>query len=234
MTKKELYREFCKNAPDLPIFMQDWWMDAVCAGKQWDALLCVKTEAGYRLSEGEDSVGEIVAVLPYLLRERMWMRYVLMPQMTQIGGMWLVEDVRSDVEEVRQICALFVQALETMRLSYYYQHYPQDSIAPSYMQELGFKTKKRITYRVEDLSDLDRVIGAFSKNKKRQLQKALSLHADYDLNIEDFYRFHVSCLQQQGKAISYTREFLLVLDRKTARLDQGQVLAIRDADEHLL
>lgn len=234
MTKKELYREFCKNAPDLPIFMQDWWMDAVCAGKQWEVLLCVKTEAGYRLSEGEDSVGEIVAVLPYLLRERMWMRYVLMPQMTQIGGMWLVEDVRSDVETVRQICALFVQALETMRLSYYYQHYPLDSIAPSCMQELGFKTKKRITYRVEDLSDLDRVIGAFSKNKKRQLQKALSLHADYDLNIEDFYRFHVSCLQQQGKAISYTREFLLVLDRKTARLDQGQVLAIRDADEHLL
>ena len=71
MTKKELYREFCKNAPDLPIFMQDWWMDAVCAGKQWEVLLCVKTEAGFQLSEGEGSQGEIVAVLPYLLRERM-------------------------------------------------------------------------------------------------------------------------------------------------------------------
>ena len=234
MTKKELYREFCKNAPKLPIFMQDWWMDAVCAGKRWDVLLCIKTEAGYQLSEDAGSEGEIVAVLPYLLRERMWMRYVLMPQMTQIGGMWLVDDVLGDLEAEKQICALFVNALQTLRLSYYYQHYPLDSIAPTYMQELGFKIKKRVTYRVEDLSDMDRVIGAFSKNKKRQLQKALSLHADYDLNIEDFYRFHISCLQQLGKAISYTREFLLVLERKTKRLSQSQLLAIRNADNRLL
>ena len=214
--------------------MQDWWMDAVCAGKQWDVLLCVKTETGYQLSEGWHSVGEIVAVLPYLLRERIWIRYVLMPQMTQIGGIWFVDDVLGNVEAEKQICTLFVQALQALRLSYYYQHYPLDNIAPIYMQELGFKIKKRVTYRVEDLSDMDRVISTFSKNKKRQLQKALSLHADYDLNIEDFYRFHVSCLQQRGKTISYTREFLLVLERKTKRFSQSQLLAIRNADDRLL
>ena len=209
-------------------------MDAVCAGKHWDVLLCVKTDEGFRLSEGADKVEDVVAVLPYLLRERMWMRYVLMPQMTQTGGVWLSESVREDAPAVKHICTLFVDALQTLRLSYYYQHYPLGSIAPQSMQDLGFKLKKRVTYRIEDLSDLDSVINRFSKNKKRQLQKALSLHVDYDLNIEDFYRFHVDCLQQQGKAISYSREFLLVLERKTQRLSQGQVLAIRNADEQLL
>lgn len=23
----------------MPVFMQPWWMDAVCAGKEWDVLL---------------------------------------------------------------------------------------------------------------------------------------------------------------------------------------------------
>ena len=234
MTRKELYRNFCKLTPQLPIFMQDWWMDAVCAGKSWDVLLCVRTDAGYRLSEGADKEEDVVAVLPYLFRERMWMRYVLMPQMTQIGGLWLCEVVRNDTTAARQICTLFMETIQTLRLSYYYQHYPLGSVAPQFMQDLGFKIKKRVTYRMEDLADLDNVINRFSKNKKRQLQKALSLHVDYDLNIEDFYRFHMDCLHQQGKAISYSREFLLVLERKTKRLSQSQVLAIRNADEQLL
>ena len=234
MTRKELYRNFCKLTPQLPIFMQDWWMDAVCAGKSWDVLLCVRTDAGYRLSEGADKEEDVVAVLPYLFRERMWMRYVLMPQMTQIGGLWLCEVVRNDTTAARQICTLFMETIQTLRLSYYYQHYPLGSVAPQFMQDLGFKIKKRVTYRMEDLADLDNVINRFSKNKKRQLQKALSLHADYNLNIEDFYRFHMDCLHQQGKAISYSREFLLVLERKTKRLNQSQILAIRNADEQLL
>ena len=234
MTRKELYRNFCKLTPQLPIFMQDWWMDAVCAGKSWDVLLCARTDAGYRLSEGADKEEDLVAVLPYLFRERMWMRYVLMPQMTQIGGLWLCEVVRNDTTVARQICTLFMETIQTLRLSYYYQHYPLGSVAPQFMQDLGFKIKKRVTYRMEDLADLDNVINRFSKNKKRQLQKALSLHADYNLNIEDFYRFHMDCLRQQGKAISYSREFLLVLERKTKRLNQSQILAIRNADEQLL
>ena len=74
MTNKELYREFCQTNGDLPLFMTDWWMDAVCAGKHWDVLLSL------------DESGKIQAVLPYLLRKRAWMRYIIMPQQTQIGG----------------------------------------------------------------------------------------------------------------------------------------------------
>lgn len=222
MTNKQLYSEFCQSNTDLPIFMQYWWMDAVCAGKQWDVLLAM------------DDSGAIMAVLPYLLRSRMRVNYMIMPQMTQIGGMWLREDVRNNEDKVREVCRQFQNELRALNLSYYYQHYPLHSTAPQYMQELGYKIKKRITYRIEDLSNLDAVIDSFSKNKKRQLQKALSLHADLSLHVEDFYRFHVDCLQQQGKVISYTREFLLVLERKASRLNQCQIVAVRNADEELL
>jgi hypothetical protein len=238
MTNKELYCDFCKNASDLPIFMQDWWLDAVCAGKQWDVLLCVATDVGYRvLGSGDELSGEeqIVAVMPYLIRKRAWVRYVLMPQMTQIGGIWMSDSWRKEIgDRMAEVCEAFAQSLANMDLSYYYQHYPINSSAVDSMQMLGFKTKKRVTYRIEDLSDLDAVISKFSKNKKRQLQKALSLHAEMDMNVEDFYRFHVQCLQEQGKQISYVREFLLVLNRKTTRLQQSQILSICNADNEVL
>ena len=222
MTNKELYREFCRNTQDLPIFMTDWWMDAVCAGKQWDVLL------------SQDENGNIQAALPYLLRKRAWMKYILMPQQTQIGGIWINDDLKEQTSKIAEICQDFARQLADLGLSYYYQHYPINSIAIEPMRELGFKTKERITYRIEDLTNLDAVIKSFSKNKKRQLQKALSLHADTSMNIEDFYRFHTQCLQTQGKQISYSREFLLVLHRKTSRLQQSQILSICNADNQVI
>ena len=222
MTNKERYRELCQHVSDMPIFMTDWWMDAVCAGKEWDVMLSI------------DEDGKIQAALPYLLRKRAWMKYIVMPQQTQIGGVWLREDIRGDATRVVAICQAFTQELGELGLSYYYQHYSTGSPAVEPMQALGFKTKERVTYRIEDLTDLDAVIKAFSKNKKRQLQKALSLHADTSMGIEDFYRFHTQCLHDQGKQISYSREFLLVLQRKTSRLQQSQILSICDADNEVL
>jgi hypothetical protein len=157
-----------------------------------------------------------------------------MPQQTQIGGIWFAPNVLSDSTHVAAICQDFTQQLANLGLSYYYQHYPINSPAPQHMRALGFNIKERVTYRIEDLSNLDQVINTFSKNKKRQLQKALSLHADTNMNVEDFYRFHAQCLQEQGKQISYSREFLLVLERKTSRLQQSQILSICNADNEVL
>jgi hypothetical protein len=222
MTNKELYREFCTTSPQLPIFMQDWWLDAVCAGKQWDVLLV------------RDADQRIVCAMPYLIRKRAWVNYIVMPQMTQISGPWISDEVRINPDELSRVIQDLVNQLQQLDIAYYYQHLNMDEPMAQVYKQLGFRVKERITYRINNLSNLDAVINAFSKNKKRQLQKALSLHADMNLHVEDFYRFHVSCLQERGKQISYTREFLLVLERKTKRLQQSQVVAIRNADGALM
>ena len=129
MTNKDKYREFCLQSDTLPIFMQDWWLDAVCAGKEWDVLLSL------------DEQGTIQAAMPYLLRKRAWMKYIIMPQQTQIGGIWLRDDIRDDAARVVAVCQAFSQALSQLGLSYYYQHYPIDSPSVEAMRALGFKTK---------------------------------------------------------------------------------------------
>ena len=218
MTNKEIYAELCEKEESINLFQQSWWLNAVCAGKEWDVLL------------SRDEQGEIQAAMPYLLRKRRPFSYVIMPQQTQIAGIWLRPDKVDDAEAVNRIADEFTAQLHRLRLSYYCQNFPIGSPFPEVLASKGFRVKERQTYRLEDLSDLDKIIDSFSKNKKRQLQKALALHLDTDMSEEDFYRFHKECLEAKKKKISYTREFLLVLSRKSMKRGQGKILAIRDAE----
>jgi len=202
----------------MPIFMMPWWMDAVCAGKEWDVLLA------------EDESGNIIGAMPYLLRKRAWFKYIIMPQQTQVGGVWVAPEVTGDKWRTAEVCRQLKEQLDTMNLAFYYQQYMPGSLCVDAMRGLGFKTHERVTYRVEDLSNLDAVIESFSKNKKRQLQKALSLHAERKMEVEDFYRFHTHCMAARKRKLSYSREFLLVLERKARRYGQCEILSICDAD----
>ena len=166
MSNKERYIAWAAKQEYMPIFMQPWWMDAVCAGKEWDVLLA------------EDEQGEIIGAMPYLLRKRAWFRYIIMPQQTQIGGIWVTEQITADRWKTAEVCRALKEQLDGLNLAYYYQQYMPGSLCVDAMRGLGFKTKERVTYRVDDLSDLDSLIASFSKNKRRQLQKALSLHED--------------------------------------------------------
>lgn len=218
MSNKERFIEWAKEQEYMPLTMQPWWMDAVCAGKEWDVLIA------------ENEKGEIRAVLPYLLRKRTWMRYIIMPQQTQIGGIWVAPEVTEDKWQTAEVCRQLTEQLAGLHLSYYYQQYPTGSLCVDAMRALGFKTRERVTYRIEDLSDLNQVIDRFSKNKKRQLQRALSLHTERGMSPEEFYRFHSKCLSEQHKHPTYSREFFLVLERKAKRHDQCDILCVKNAD----
>ncbi len=222
MTNKERYSQWVSAQEYVPLFMMPWWLDAVCAGKEWDVLFA------------ENEEGEIVGAMPYLLRKRAWLRYILMPQQTPIGGIWVTPDITADRWKTAEVCRQIKEQLDAMKLAYYYQQYLPGSLCVDAMKGLGFTVKERTTYRVDDLSNLDKLIESFSKNKRRQLQKALSLHAEHTMEVEEFYRFHCRCLAARKRNISYTREFLLVLERKARRAKQCEILSICNADGQVL
>ena len=80
MTNKERYSEWVAKQEYVPISMMPWWLDAVCAGKTWDVLFA------------EDEKGKIVGAMPYLIRKRAWMKYILMPPLSQAGGIWVAPE----------------------------------------------------------------------------------------------------------------------------------------------
>ena len=288
MSNKEIYSAWIKTQEQIPVFMQPWWLDAVCAGREWNVILVERGKSqvessisalsasdeqpmstrsasdehpmeaeekgneenvGENVGEnsvseekvGENSVSEgneegndgekvIVAAMPYMVCKKWWMRWIVMPQETQIGGLWLDEKREFSQDELTSICEEVATQLAEKKLYYFYQQFPVGSPCPEVFKSLGFKTKERVTYRINDLSNLDKVIDKFSKNKKRQLQKALSLHVENKLTAEEFYALHQLWLLMQKKKISYSREFLLVLEQKLRRHKQSQILTICNAD----
>lgn len=231
MTNKERYAIWAKLQEDLPVFMQPWWMDAVCAGKAWNVILVYKdpSKADFQQDVVAPS-NPIVAAMPYLIREKWRFHFVLMPQETQIGGVWMTKEADPKV-----VAKEIVRQLGELKLDYYYQHYPLRSPLPELLAKKNYTVRERVTYRIEDTEDMDKVVANFSKNKSRQLAKAekSGLVVDMSMGIEDFYREHKRSLKELGKEISYSREFLLVLERKASRNKQCSIVAVRTQEGEL-
>lgn len=221
MTNKELYSLFCEQEA-LPLFLQPWWLDAVCAGSQWDALICM------------DKEGKVVAAMPYMLRSHLRRKYITMPQTTPFSGVWIRHDQQANADTQRQVAQDIAAQLAALGIAYYAQRYTMESPLPVLLKQQEFKMQEKNTYRLYDTSDLDKVLDSFSKNKKRLLQKSLTLHTDSSMEAEDFYRFYQDCLLQKGKKTAFTREFFLVLQRKAARQNQCAILRVRNAAEETL
>lgn len=182
-------------------------MDAVCVGKRW----------------------EVIAGMPCLVRERVGMRFVVMPQQTQIGGRWMDgRELRNQQEAAREIA----EALRACKLDYYYQHFPIGSPLPEELQKLGFAIRKHTTYRIEDLRDMEAVRHGYSENKKRQIKKAANLELVH-VEPERFYAFHKECLKAQGKEIAYSEAFFRSLDAACAAHEAREILGLQDTNGNL-
>lgn len=67
MTDKDRYRELCKQHTDLPLFLHDWWLDAVCA--EWDVAI---------VNNGDNIAG----VWPYVIEEKIGVSIYRNPVLT--------------------------------------------------------------------------------------------------------------------------------------------------------
>lgn len=235
MTAKEQYETFIRQFPDMPVMLQPWWLEAVCAGKQWDVMLITRSElqatGWWRRkkavqAEATEADNEIVAAMPYLLRKRLGYQFILMPQMTIYGGVWMNSDIFGSPDLQKQLAKVIAQKLRAMHIAYYYQHFPTGNPLPHWLAEQGLKVEQRVTYRIDDLTAIEAPEDTFSKNKKRQLHKAEDLQVDFDMSAEEFYGFHKQCMGERSHKLSYSREFLLVLERKTRRAGNSAIMRI--------
>lgn len=219
MSDKQTYRQLCEQE-QVPLFMQAWWLDAVCIHKHWDVLLC------------RDEKGEVIAAMPYLLRKKAWLQYVLMPQHTQTGGVWLRKNLSSESQE--EVVKKLVDKLKSLRLHYFYQQFGLDSPLPPLFSRHGFLIKERVTYRLEERDDIDEVIRHFSQNKRRQLNKSRQLVMRENVSAEEFYSFHRLCLSDRGRAIDYSEDFFHAIYAQATAHDAGQIVALQDNEGQLL
>lgn len=228
MTNKERYKILCEQEGDkIPIFLQYWWMEIVCQGKQWDVVLVEKNNT-------------IVAALPYLIGTRFGMRYVLQPQLTQYNGIWYREQEYATenkrLEFEKWAATAVIEQLEKLNLAYYDQNFsPQiTNWLPFYWK--GFEQTTRYTYRINDFSDMQKVFDDFDRNfrQKPLLKVENSFSVDWNILPTEFYNLHKAYWQSRGQQDLISEQLAINVCSRALERKQGFIAGLRDDKGELI
>lgn len=223
-SSKEQYIRFCKQNDSIPIFMQAWWMDAVCEKGEWNVLL-------YKES------GEIRGVLIYYSVKKFGFQFILQPPLTQFNGIWLnYKDNQSENDKIhfeKKVIKNLIQQLDDLKFSYYNQNYNTNfkNWLPLYWS--GFKQTTRYSYQIKDISDPEKCYQNFDYSKQKQIKKCIdSLHT-IEINDDEFYDLLVLNYKEKKQEVLFSRNFFKRLYKACMDHQQGKIVAVADEQENI-
>ncbi len=207
------YREFCKTAAHLPVFAQDWYLDAVCKDGTWDAAVVYEN-------------GNIAGVLPYFIKHKYGFSYITMPLFVKHMGPFLAPEWRELKHEHRLYTKLIAQLPKV-------DGFVQD-FHPSVTNWLpfhwsGYRQTTRYVYQL-DIRDPDRVHAGINRNMRRNIQKAEDqLEVSCEGNPEDIYRLNRLSFDRKNLGLPYSFEQFRAHDEALANHNARHLFFARDA-----
>jgi len=201
---KERYRELCKTEKTIPIFLRDWWMDAVSMDGEWNVKL-------YELDS------EIMGVLVYYLTNRANKKVITLPPLTQKNGIWIkYPQYQKQVTKIsyeNKVTKELLNQLEKEDVYSYNQNFDYNfqNWYEFYWREYIQTT--RYTYVIEDLGDLKKVYDNFDKSLRCNIRKAEKVvQVKRNLSIEEFYNLNKITFERKGANIPYSFEIVKRID----------------------
>ena len=227
MTNKQRYEIFCEEHPEIPLFMQAWWLNAACVdGKMWDVFLCEEN-------------GKIIGVMPYHLLKKWGFKIILQPQLTQYNGVWIdyPEDCKlhKRYSFEKRVMNNLIDQLEALNVSQYSQnfHYSFTNWQPFYWRR--FQQTTRYTYVLNNIADLNAVFENIHPRYRQKIRKCeKELTVDFNLSSEEFYNFHENSLAEKNDRIAYSKHLFLSIYQAAIKREQGKIIAIRNKNNELL
>ncbi|MEQ1747142.1 MAG: GNAT family N-acetyltransferase [Saprospiraceae bacterium] len=211
--KQATYRRVCETAPDLPLFMHDWYLDAVCGEGNWDAVFARK---------GERTVG----VLPFFLKKKLWWRYVAMPPLCRMMGPYLLPEYRAPRKEMPLLQELVSQL---PRLAAFEQdfNYTAQNWLPFHWRGYAQTTRYSYTLPLTDLKTLRANLAPDYRNNKLP-KAAAKLHVRTGDDLDLFFQIHNRSYQRQGLDAPVPFDLLQRLDRALAAHQAREIFFAKD------
>ena len=195
---KAAYFQFCQQNKDLPIFFQDWYLDAVCEDGVWEAAIVQKNK-------------QVVGILPYFLKKKGPFQYITMPPLTKMMGPFITAAYRKE-PHFTKICTALIEQLP--KIAYFEQQFSYNitNWLPFYWK--NYQQTTRYSYLL-DLTDLEQVHANFSADyRNNKLKKAKQLVSVVkDLPLKELYAVNKMSFERQGITIPYSFNFLKQLDK---------------------
>ena len=221
MDDKDKYRTLCRERRDeLPIYMQDWWLDTVCGERHWEAILL------------EGKKGQAIAALPLYLPIR---EVAVMPPFTQTLGPW-IEPFPTDMKYTTRlgrrqaILAELIRRLPSTSYLAHNCHHELTDWLPFYWA--GFRQTTRYTYIIPADTTTEEIYANMSANIRRNIAKAekrFQAQAESHISIDEFMRLQTITFDRQGERLStYQQQTLPRLIEACRQHGQGDLWACRD------
>ncbi len=220
MNKKK-YIQFCENNIDIPLFIQPWWLDAVCDNKKkWDVILYEENNT-------------ILGVLVYHFVQKWGFKLILQLPFTQYNGVWITPNTYKNknkklIKEHRIIRSL-VKELENKKIDFYSQNHTLTftNWLPFYWN--GYQQTTRYTYQIKDISDPKECFRNFSYANKSHINKTKEkLHLSKEISFKEFYRGLTEYYLNKNQKVQYPASYLENIYRKTKEKKQGAFFSVID------
>ncbi|MEM9822978.1 MAG: GNAT family N-acetyltransferase [Bacteroidota bacterium] len=204
MSKKEIYRSYCGANKELPIFLQDWWLDIVCGEDNWDVSLSFHKD------------GSIRGVWPYYIQKLMGFRISKHPELTPFLGVYI--DYPKDMSRQSRR-----SSFERKTMYELVKHMPsflyfRQNFFPEFNNWLPLFWRKYhqtsyYTYLLSLKASEETLYQNIDYKRKRQIKKALQFYQV--ISSDDYqaiYKINKASYERKGMAMPYQFETLKQLD----------------------
>ena len=213
--KKQVYRQFAEREK-LPIFMQPYWLDAVCEpGMNWDVILY---ERG----------GEIWGSFVYVVKKKYGFTLITMPKLTQFLGPYIKypkgQKYYKKLSWEKEVMNYFIDNLPKFDFFNTNFHFSITNWLPFYWR--GFKQTTRYTYVIDRDIPLDHLTKEFETDVRRRRRKAekLGVKVVESNDIEKFYKLNKMTFSRKKKNIPYSFELVKNLYEKAKEHNACEML----------
>jgi hypothetical protein len=221
---KSSYRVLCDENKNIPLFMQAWWMDAVCGDEKWDVLIFEKDK-------------KIIAVWVYHFRTKFGVKVIIQPQLTQHCGIWIDYPVSYSRNQrlayEKEVMSNLIEQMNLINTSYFDQnfHHSFTNWLPFFWK--GYQQTTRYTYQLQDLSEPENCFYDFTYSKKKQINKAKkTIKINFELSGFDFYDYLYANLSAVGQKVSYSKTLFMSLYEASKKRNQSCIVSAFDEQDN--
>lgn len=205
----------CANS----VFEQPWWLDIV-AKDSWKEVCVVEN-------------GQVKARLPYMCTKGLLGYKIKMPKLTQTLGIWMLDDSdnqgNKNLAEQKDLIYQLLEQIPPMRDIRIRLDSSCHYVLP-YLWK-GFTIVPTFSYRIHDLSNIDKIYENFGKIVKKNIKSAKNkvvIHDEPDP--ERLYKMLELTFRHQKRKYPLSKEFIKEIVSECEKRKAGKMLSAIDKD----